>query len=298
MPVGLIGGAVSGIGSLVGGLLGDSASGNAAKAIQSGIGQAEAYQKQQTANAVSGQTQATNQIGNELSPYTGLGAQSAGTLSSLLAPGGALTQGWNQTFQAPTAEQAAQTPGYQFQLQQGQNALQNSAAARGGLLSSGTAKALDQYSQGLASSNYQNTYNNALQTYGTNYNTFQNNQNNLYNRLAGTTQLGLGATSNLASLQQQGANSLSNIYQNSGQQIGNDLTQAGQAQAAGIVGGSNALTGGLQGGLNALGQGITLAQQQGAQNASGGQSSLSSLVGSGGVSGANGVYVPNIYTGY
>src|SRR5579859_5947605 len=92
------------------------------------------------------------------------GTQGINSLSSLLStPGQGLLTPWTDTFQAPTAAQAQATPGYQFAQQQGQNAIQNSAAARGGLLSTGTMKTLDQYSQGLADQTYSDTYNRALQ---------------------------------------------------------------------------------------------------------------------------------------
>lgn len=52
-----------------------------------------------------------------------------------------------------------QDPGYQFQLEQGQNAINNSMAARG-LGNSGAAlKSLTNYSQGLASQEYDKVYN-------------------------------------------------------------------------------------------------------------------------------------------
>lgn len=46
------------------------------------------------------------------------------------------------------------SPGYQFRLDQGNQAVQRSAAARGILASGATMKAIDRYSQGLASSEY------------------------------------------------------------------------------------------------------------------------------------------------
>jgi len=46
-------------------------------------------------------------------------------------------------------------PSYQFRLQEGQKALEASAAARGGLNSGGTLKALTRYGQGMASTEYQ-----------------------------------------------------------------------------------------------------------------------------------------------
>ncbi len=49
-------------------------------------------------------------------------------------------------------------PGYAFRLAEGMKALEQSAAARGNLLSGGTGKALQRYGQGLASQEYQNAF--------------------------------------------------------------------------------------------------------------------------------------------
>lgn len=272
--MGLFGGIFGGIGSLVGGILGNNAANNASQTEQSATNQAIAYQKQQSANALGQQQQTTNQITGELSPFLNTGQNATASLNSLLSPGGALTKGWDQTFQAPTAAQAAGTPGYQFELQQGENALQNSAAARGGLLSTGTAKNLNDYAQGTAASHYNDTYNQALQTYGTNYSTATNNQQMLYNMLYGASGQGLSAGQSLGGLQQAGAQGQSNIYQNTGQQVGNNLNLVGQEAAGGIVGGNNALVGGIQGGLNGAGVSLSSILGQGTtpvpSNSSGG----------------------------
>jgi hypothetical protein len=72
-------------------------------------------------------------------------------------------------FQAPSYEAAQQDPGYQFRLQQGNDALQNAASARGTLNDSGTLKALLDYGQGAASQEYGNVYDRAVTTYNTGY---------------------------------------------------------------------------------------------------------------------------------
>src|SRR5262252_7612134 len=78
--------------------------------------------------------------------------------------------GYNQfqsaaPFQAPTAAQAAQDPGYQFRLQQGQQAMQAQAAASGLARTGGFAKAMSDYNQNAASQEYQNVYNRAFGEY-------------------------------------------------------------------------------------------------------------------------------------
>jgi hypothetical protein len=75
--------------------------------------------------------------------------------------------------QMPTMDQLQMDPGYQFRLNQGLNALQGSAAARGSLQSSGTMKDILDYSQGAASQEYQNAYNRFSQNQQFNANQIQ-----------------------------------------------------------------------------------------------------------------------------
>src|SRR6476469_6841143 len=70
-------------------------------------------------------------------------------------------------------------PGYDFRMAEGQKALERSAAARGGLNSGATMKALAQYGQDFASNEYQNAYNR-----------FNNDQSTRFNRLSSLAGLG------------------------------------------------------------------------------------------------------------
>lgn len=135
-----------------------------------------------------------------------------------------------QTFTLPTLQQAEQTPGYQFTLQQGEQAMQNSAAAKGGLLSGATLQDLLTYGQGLASTTYQQDVNNALTAFNTNYNTANNN----VNRLSGLVTLGQDAATTVGN---QGLQTAANA--------GNLTTSGAAATAAGQVGSSNALSSAL-----------------------------------------------------
>lgn len=91
-------------------------------------------------------------------------------------------------FKAPTMEEALNEPGYQFRVQQGNQAIQNSAAARGNLLGGNTVKGLSDYNQNAASQEYGNVYGRNLNTYQTNtqnalnaYNTSRQNAIGIYN---------------------------------------------------------------------------------------------------------------------
>lgn len=115
-------------------------------------------------------------------------------------------------------------PGYQFRLQQGEEATRRAANVGGGQLSGNTLKALNDYSQNAASSEYANAFNR-----------FQTERGNIYNTLASIA--GLGQTS----LGQTGAQSAT-----ASGNIGNALANAGSAAAAGTVGRANAIGGTVQ----------------------------------------------------
>lgn len=236
MPFGgLLTAGIGAAGSLFGGLFGSNASSTASNQYIQGLQKAQG-------SLQSSQDQA---LGN-LQPYMNAGSNATGLLSQMTGtPGEGLLQPWTTTFKAPTAEEASQTPGFKFQLQQGENALQNSAAARGGLLSGGTLADMNQYAQGLASSNYQNVFNNSLTQYQQAYNSFLNNQNNTYSRLMGLSNQGLNAS-----------NSAGNVISNLGGDIASLYGQQGAAKAQGTMGSANSLLGmipGLSGSLSNFG---------------------------------------------
>lgn len=188
-------------------------------------------------------------------------AHNFGTLGGLNDPNaggtgpnsfGSLAQGWNQTFQSPTDVTEQNDPGYQFRLKQGQQAVENSAAARGGLFSGGTAKALNDYIQGSASNEYGNVYNRALQNYNTNYNTFTNDQTNEFNRLMALQGGGQTSANNLSASGLTAAGNAANIGLTASGQIGQQLNNAGAATASGYIGGANAINGAIGGATNSL----------------------------------------------
>lgn len=229
-------------GSIFGGILGGSASSKAAAQYAAALQGAE----QMLSN------QEDTGLGN-FAPYLSAGRQATTSLSSLLGtPGQGLLTPWTRQFQAPTAAQAAQTPGYQFQLQQGENALQNSAAGKGSLLTGRTMADLNNYAQGVASTNYQNTFQNALTQYNSAYQTFQNNQNNTYSRLMGLSGQGL-----------QAAGGAANFMSGIGGDLASLMAGAGAARAGGTIGAANAY-GGIAGGVtNSLQNYMLMKQLQG-----------------------------------
>lgn len=233
MPV--IGIGASLIGSVVGGIGASKAAAQQAKAAQAGID----FAKKNQQNSLDFQNQEwTGQQANEM-PFLQAGQGAIGNLSSELSPGGSL---YNvPSFQAPTDVTEQNDPGYQFRLAQGQKLLENSAAARGDILSGGTAKSLLDYGQQAASNEYGNVYQRALQ----NYQLGIQNQQNLFNRQSTLAGFGENAANALGEEGQAAAGNIAGINTNASNEVGNLLTQKGNAQAAGTVGVANAITGGL-----------------------------------------------------
>ncbi len=92
---------------------------------------------------------------------------------------------WEEQFTAPTAQESINSPGFQFRLGEGLKALQRSSAAKGTLLTGGTMKALNNYAQNQATTQYQQDYNNAFNTYDTRRQNFLTNEANRYNSQRG-----------------------------------------------------------------------------------------------------------------
>lgn len=238
-------GLVSGAGGLVSGILGSHAAGSASSALQAGANQAANALKEGQGQALAAQNSATQQQTSNLQPFVNAGQDTLNSLLRYLSPGGALSSTSAPTFNAPTAAEVEATPGYQFQLQQGTNAINNAAAANGSLGSTGTAKNLINYASGLASTNYQNAFNNALNTYQTNFNANNTVQNNLYNRLFGISNQGATSGANLNSVLQAGAQNQGGIDMGTAEGLGQQYNNAAAARASGIMGSANAWQGAL-----------------------------------------------------
>jgi len=109
-------------------------------------------------------------------------------------------------------------PGYDFRMQEGQKALERSAAASGGLMSGNFAKELAKYGQDYASNEYGNAYNR-----------FNNDQTNRFNRLSSISGFGQNANAQIGQAGQNYAN-----------QVGQNMMGAANAQGAAQIAGANA----------------------------------------------------------
>ena len=97
---------------------------------------------------------------------------------------------WTTPFQARDPNQIANDPAYQFQLKEGLNAVQNSAAARGTLKTGGTLKGLEQYAQGLASTYNDKYYGRDMGEYLLGRENFWQNQDRPFNKNLSLAELG------------------------------------------------------------------------------------------------------------
>lgn len=122
-----------------------------------------------------------------------------------------------------TMDQFQQDPGYGFRMKEGIKALEASAAARGGLMSGNTGKALTQYGQDMASQEYTNAF----------------------NRYQAERQARLGPLQSLTGMGQTTANTIGNAGQNMASNVGEAYMGGANARASSYIGQANALTGGL-----------------------------------------------------
>lgn len=140
----------------------------------------------------------------DLAPFRQIGQTAATDLTNRL----------NQLTAPIVMDQATleKTPGYQFNLYQGEKAVQNAAAARGLGESGAALKGAATFATGLADNTYQQQFQNAV-----------TNQTNAYNRLKGLVDTGETAAAQAAMPGAIAANTAASA-----------ATQAGTAQAAGI----------------------------------------------------------------
>lgn len=219
----LIGGGLSAAGSIAGASINSSAASNATS---------QQVAEQQQGLAI--QQQEFNQNQANQQPFVSAGQGSIQQILTSLQ-NGTFGPGSIPQFTLPTLQQAEQTPGYQFNLEQGNKGILQGAAASGGAFSGGTLKALAGYDQGLASTTYQQQVGNAL----TQYQALLTGQQQGYNQIA-----------NVASLGENAAANAGNAGVASTAQIGNTLSNIGATQAAGTVAGANAISGGINGVAN------------------------------------------------
>lgn len=110
------------------------------------------------------QQRALDQARTDLAPYTAVGPQALSLVSDLSGLNGA------PAAQNAMASNFVQSPGYQYQLQQGLSAVDNGAAAKGLLRSGNTLRAEQELGNNLASQDYGSYINRLSSILSTGYN--------------------------------------------------------------------------------------------------------------------------------
>ena len=211
-------------------------------------------QKDAANSAQSGMDQWFNTAANAQKPYQQYGEQALGTLGGMMKGGAFNTSPTD--YQAPAFQDQQfnfeSDPGYQFRLQEGQKAIQNQAAARGGLLSGATLKALSTYNQGQAAQNYQaafsryaNTRDYMLGKYQSDRSFGYNQSLNQYQQQNQQAQQNYERMMQQVGVGQQAAGNMSDLAAGMINPSAENRYQYGNAQAAGTMGVGQAAASGL-----------------------------------------------------
>lgn len=189
---------------VVGGVLGANAADDAADAQVAASNAAIAEQRRQY-----------DQTRADFEPWRTTGVTSLNALSGLLG----LNGGSGALLKPFTGAELASEPGYQFGLQQGEQAINRAASGRGSFDGGATLKNLMRFNTDYAGTKFNEAFNRD-----------QVNKSNQFNWLSGLSGTGQAATNQVASA---GANMSNNV--------GDLMTGIGNARASGYVGQTNAI---------------------------------------------------------
>lgn len=233
-------------GAILGGAIGARATEKAASETAAAANRAAELQREAQREALALQTRMYEENVARQQPYYDVGVNALRQLPDMA---GAMPEAFTGQVDLTS------DPGYAFRLQEGLKALERSAAARGGLLSGGTGKALTRYGQDVASQEYGNAYNRAL----TEYNALRQREAEGYNRLAGLAGVGGTTAQQLGVAGQNYATGATNMLAGTAQRIGD----IGMRQ--GDIAGQAALTRGTMYGQALGGLGSVLGKYYGQQ---------------------------------
>jgi hypothetical protein len=212
--------------NILGGLLGGRSARSAARRQEAAA---------REANRLLGETQEANYA--DLSPYRDIGSGATGRLASLLGVGGSAEDPrYGELTRRFSMADYEEDPGLAFRREQGEQAINRNALARGRFNSGSALKELQRYNSGLAS-----------QEFGNAFERWRAQSSDIAGRLGGASGIGQRAVesgnADRAALRGQ---------------IAGNLIGIGNAQGAARIASGNALLQGLQGatdwGMNALRQ--------------------------------------------
>lgn len=188
-------------GSVIGGAVASRGASKAADAQRAAADQASATQLEMF-----------DQTREDMAPWREAGTVALRQLTDGTAAGG----DFNRDF---TLADFTRDPGYDFRQREGMRMMEGSAAARGGLMSGGTLRALQRYGQDYASGEFQNSYNR-----------WNADRDRRFNRLSA-----------LAGVGQTAARDVAGFGANTANAVASNQLAAGNATAAGYVGRANAI---------------------------------------------------------
>jgi len=212
--------------NILGGLIGGRSARSAARRQEAAA---------REANQLLGQTQEANYA--DLSPYRDIGTGATGRLAALLGVGGSAEDPrYGELTRRFSAADYEEDPGLAFRREQGEQAINRNALARGRFNSGSALRELQRYNSGLAS-----------QEFGNAFDRWRAQSSDIAGRLGGASGIGQRAVesgnADRAALRSR---------------IAGNIIGIGNAQAGARVASGNALTQGLEGatdwGMNALRQ--------------------------------------------
>ncbi|QZI87776.1 hypothetical protein PODOV050v2_p0011 [Vibrio phage 66E30.1] len=189
------------------------------------------------------QRELANQQREDFAPWRDIGEQAlnqlwAGVQAGDFDPGSLQLDKFD-----PSKVDLTQDPGYQFRMQQGVDALDASASARGRLSSGAQQKALTEYGQGMGSQEYANAYSRYSDQYNKDiarqasmYASEADRKANQYNILSGLSGQGQSSAARQAAATGQLASTSGNILANLGNAQAQSQYAQGQARAGAYQG--------------------------------------------------------------
>jgi hypothetical protein len=221
---------------IAGGLMGARASGQAGAAQSQASMMSAMLQAQQAQAAREQQERMYRESVERMEPFRQGGVAATNRMLELYGIGGQPgAEGYGSFAQPFTGQQMYTDPGYQFRVEQGQRAVDRSAAARAGLQSGAALRAAARFGQEMGSQEYGNAYNRFLQ------------QRQLQlQALQGLASPGATTASNIGQIGTTTGANIANTMLGAGQALGQGIEQAGQARASSYMGGASALGQALQ----------------------------------------------------
>lgn len=231
----------------LGGLLGARASQKAGQAQSQASMMSAMLQAQQAQQAQAMQERMYREGIERMEPFRQGGVAATNRMLELYGIGGDKNASGYGSYARPFSMADYQAdPGYAFRVQQGQQAIDRSAAANAGLQSGAALKAAARFGQDMGSQEYGNAYNRFLQQRQFQMQSLQGLASPGAQMASTGAQIGAQTGQNIANTMMMGAQALGQGYEN-----------AGQARASSYMGGASALSGALNGiGQNMMAYGM------------------------------------------